>query len=196
MKYFIDFEFLEGNVPCQIKGFNIPKWLIKPNNTIQPISVGICSSDGREYYAISKDFNLKEAWNRYDIKQEWYSINESTQSTRDVKVYWIKENVLKPIWEELHLKDLGISHKVLIDMINRFKDFTIKLIDYQVIYVLDTKIDLSIKCIDKIHRIEKHLTTEFSPELHVSDMLVSISKTMAQQDSSRTKERVKIYYKD
>lgn len=96
----------------------------------------------------------------------------------------------------ISLSNLGISHKVLIDMINRFKDFTVKLIDYQVIYVLDTKIDLSIKCIDKIHRIEKHLTTEFSPELHVSDMLVGISKTTAQQDSSRTKERVKIYYKD
>jgi hypothetical protein len=27
-------------------------------------------------------------------------------------------------------------------------------------------------------------------------MLVGISKTTAQQDSSRTKERVKIYYKD
>ncbi len=98
MKYFIDFEFLEGDVPCRIKGFNIPKWLIKPNNTIQPISVGLVSSDGKEYYAISKDFNLKEAWNRYDIKQEWYSIDESNQSTRDVKIYWIRDNVLLPIY--------------------------------------------------------------------------------------------------
>jgi hypothetical protein len=69
MKYFIDFEFLEGDVPVKIFGLNVPKWLIKPNNTIQPISVGICSSDGREYYAISKDFNLKEAWNKYDLKE-------------------------------------------------------------------------------------------------------------------------------
>ena len=97
MKYFIDFEFLEGNVPCQIKGFNIPKWLIKPNNTIQPISVGICSNDGREYYSISKDFNLKEAWNRYDC-----NINIITKK-EGLKTYWIRDNVLKPIYNELVL---------------------------------------------------------------------------------------------
>ena len=66
MKYFMDFEFLEGYIPVKIFGLNIPKCLIKPNNTIQPISIGLVSSDNREYYAISKDFNLKEAWNRYD----------------------------------------------------------------------------------------------------------------------------------
>lgn len=103
MKYFIDFEFLEGNVPCQIKGFNIPRWLIKPNNTIQPISVGICSSDGREYYAISKDFNFKDAWNRYDLKKSDYHRN-GMEPRKDIKVYWIRDNVLKPIWEELRNK--------------------------------------------------------------------------------------------
>lgn len=110
MKYFIDFEFLEGDVPVKIFGLNVPKWLIKPNNTIQPISVGICSSDGRKYYAISKDFNLKEAWNRYDIKKEWYSIDESNQSTRDIKVYWIRENVLKPIYLELLSEETGLDY--------------------------------------------------------------------------------------
>ena len=37
--------------------------------TIDLISIGIVSSDGSEYYAISKDFNLKEAWNRVDEKE-------------------------------------------------------------------------------------------------------------------------------
>jgi hypothetical protein len=45
MKYFIDTEFKE-----------------KPG-TIQLISIGIVAEDGREYYAISKDFNLREVWN-------------------------------------------------------------------------------------------------------------------------------------
>lgn len=61
MKYFIDTEFIE-----------------KPN-TIELISIGIKCEDGREFYAISKDFNLKKAW----------------------KDDWIKENVLKLIFDEL-----------------------------------------------------------------------------------------------
>ena len=61
---------MEGDVPVKIFGLNIPKWLVKPNSTIQPISVGIVAEDGREYYAISKEFNLKEAWNRYDLVEK------------------------------------------------------------------------------------------------------------------------------
>lgn len=99
MRHFIDFEFLEGDIPVKFLGCNIPKWLIKPNNTIQPISVGLVSSDGREYYAISKDFNLKEAWNRYDLKKEYPDDTEEGAVSR--KVYWIRENVLRPIFEEL-----------------------------------------------------------------------------------------------
>lgn len=76
MKYFIDTEFLEGSQKRPL-GKTLP--------TIDLISIGIVSEDGREYYAISKDFNLKEAWNRYDIKD-------------DKKVYWIRENVLLPIY--------------------------------------------------------------------------------------------------
>lgn len=126
MKYFIDFEFLEGDVPVKIFGLNVPKWLIKPNNTIQPISVGICSSDGREYYAISKDFNLKEAWNKYDLKES---------SVKDLigggvytqKVYWIRENVLKSIFYELINKDINFhnydnlfTYKYFKELINKY----------------------------------------------------------------------------
>ena len=70
MKYFIDTEFIEG------KPTESTSWLILkrrggglmfglPKPTIDLISIGIVCEDGREYYAISKDFNLKEAWNRY-----------------------------------------------------------------------------------------------------------------------------------
>ena len=55
MKYFIDTEFLEGT---QRKGF---MGMGKTKPTIDLISIGIVCEDGREYYAISKDFNLKEA---------------------------------------------------------------------------------------------------------------------------------------
>ena len=98
-RFYIDFEFVEGKIPQQVCGRNIPQWLSKPNNTIQPISVGIVSGDGREYYAIFKEFNLKEAWNRFDIKQSGFT--NSGKDPAYEKVYWIRENVLKPIFDEL-----------------------------------------------------------------------------------------------
>lgn len=124
MKHFIDFEFLEGDVPVKIFGLNIPKWLVKPNSTIQPISVGIVAEDGREYYAISKEFNLKEAWNRYDEKVEIMSgdMRNHYPEGRKYKVYWIRENVLKPIHYELSIKEA--KHKL--DYINWCKLIELK----------------------------------------------------------------------
>lgn len=124
MNHFIDFEFLEGDVPVKILGVNIPKWLIEPNNTIQPISVGIVTEDGRELYLISKEFNLKEAWNRYDVKVEIMSgdMRNRYPEGRKTKVYWIRENVLKPIHYELSIKEA--KHKL--DYINWCKLIELK----------------------------------------------------------------------
>lgn len=90
MKYYLDTEFIEGR---QDKKFLGIKYGQTPF-TIDLISIGIVGEDGREYYAISKDFNLREAWSRYDLKP---CINSGGMK----KVYWIKENVLKPIWLDL-----------------------------------------------------------------------------------------------
>jgi hypothetical protein len=51
-KFFIDFEFIEG--------FHKPLFG-KKRHFIDMISVGILCEDGREYYAISTDFNPKDA---------------------------------------------------------------------------------------------------------------------------------------
>lgn len=63
MKYFIDTEFIEH--------FKKPiKWLPSFGNfnrsfyTIELISIGLVASDGREYYAISNEFNPKDARSR------------------------------------------------------------------------------------------------------------------------------------
>jgi len=57
MKYFIDTEFIEGfNQP---KFFGIP--VGKKRHFIDLISIGIKAEDGREYYAISNEFNSKDA---------------------------------------------------------------------------------------------------------------------------------------
>lgn len=45
MRYFLDTEFIESG----------------PKKPIQLISIGIVSEDGREYYAISSEFNAKDA---------------------------------------------------------------------------------------------------------------------------------------
>jgi hypothetical protein len=95
MKYFLDTEFLEGT---QKEKFSISLFRKNTPNTIDLISIGIVAEDGREYYAISKDFNLKEAWNRFDLKH--YSGDMRNRFPDGCKDYWIRENVLKPIWRE------------------------------------------------------------------------------------------------
>tara|TARA_R110000796_G_scaffold61674_7_gene142656 strand:+ start:10324 stop:11130 length:807 start_codon:yes stop_codon:yes gene_type:complete len=85
MKYFLDTEFIEGTQK---------NWRIKTKKpTIDLISIGIVSEDNREYYAISKDFNLKEAWNRWQQRT-----GQGDRNNHEPKEYWIRENVLKTIF--------------------------------------------------------------------------------------------------
>lgn len=124
MKYFLDTEFLEGNQTKRL--FGIPLNTVIPNcytkPTIDLISIGIKAEDGREYYAISKEFNLKEAWNRFDIKKDF----GKPQNLGDIKVYWIRENVLKPIYDDLERKEVN-NYKGFVDPYYELElDFTYK----------------------------------------------------------------------
>ncbi len=96
MKYFIDTEFLEGS---QKEKFPISLFRKQTPNTIDLISIGIVAEYGREYYAISKDFNLEEAWNRFQMDEEYDGSGKLLQDKK--KVYWLRDNVLKPIWRDL-----------------------------------------------------------------------------------------------
>jgi hypothetical protein len=120
MKYFLDTEFLEGTQNQYLFGIKTP--IVGPN-TIDLISIGIVAEDGREYYAISKDFNLKEAWNRYDIKTITLG---SGKVIPDRKVYWIRENVLKPIFYELIGKDISFHDYDLHFTYKTFKSLILK----------------------------------------------------------------------
>ncbi len=120
MKYFFDTEFLEGP---QKESFPISLFRKNTPPTIDLISIGIVAEDGREYYAISKDFNLKEAWNRYDEVPN----NEKGKELESKKIYWIRDNVLKPIFYELsgkdiHFHDLNTSftYKQMKYLINKY----------------------------------------------------------------------------
>lgn len=101
MKYYLDTEFLEGKQDKRFLGIKIGE--TKP--TIDMISIGIVGEDGREFYAVSKDFNLHEAWNRYDLVQQ--SGDMRNHFPEGKKVYWIRENVLKPIYYEFIGKDIN-----------------------------------------------------------------------------------------
>jgi len=104
MNYYYDCEFLEGKQDKTILGIKYGE--TKP--TIDLISIAFVSEDNRKYYAISKDFNLKEAWNRHDKKVNMDynpSREESHYNPMFIKEYWIRENVLKPIYKELHDKE-------------------------------------------------------------------------------------------
>ena len=119
MKYFIDTEFLEGKQGKRFLGIKYGE--TKP--TIDLISIGIVCEDGREYYVISKDFNLKEAWERYDLELD---IDNGGMK----KVYWIRENVLKFIYYDLCFKDeeplnsknnpLNFSYETLKNLISKY----------------------------------------------------------------------------
>lgn len=85
MKYFLDTEFMEG--------FNKP-FLGKRRHYIDLISIGIVCEDGRTYYALSNEFDLEKSWNKYDIIEANTARNHSLN---EMRVYWLRENVLKPI---------------------------------------------------------------------------------------------------
>lgn len=93
MKYYLDTEFLEGKQDKSFLGIKYGE--TKP--TIDLISIGIVSEDDRKYYAISKDFNIKEAWNRFQVID--------SDCNGEEREYWIRKNVLKPIYKELHDKE-------------------------------------------------------------------------------------------
>ena len=98
MKLFYDTEFIEGTQRKRILGIPYGKTL----PTIELISIGITDDFGLKYYEICKDFNLEEAWNRYDkVEQSPYIATLPEYK----KVYWIRKNVLFPIFQYLSDKE-------------------------------------------------------------------------------------------
>lgn len=117
MKYFIDTEFLERKQDKKFLGFKYGE----TKATIDLISIGMVGEDGREYYAISKEFNLEEAWNRYQL--EIQSGDMRNKFPEGKKVYWLRENVLKPIFYELLGKDIKFHNIDNVFTFNNFKWF-------------------------------------------------------------------------
>lgn len=121
MKYFLDTEFLEGKQDKRFLGIKVGE--TKP--TIDLISIGIVDENGREYYAISKEFNLWEAWNRYDLKIEmvYGDIRNHFPEGIQHKIYWIRENVLYPIFYELFKKHNQMEPDSIYGNLNNFSGY-------------------------------------------------------------------------
>ena len=78
MLYFLDTEFIEHP------------------NTIQLISIGIVSEDGREYYAVSSEFNYDDAdeWVKENVLEQ-IRINSVLLSKEHKKRYFYLTEILR-----------------------------------------------------------------------------------------------------
>lgn len=92
MKYFIDTEFIEG--------FHKPLFG-KCRHFIDLISIGIVCEDGREYYAISNEFNPKDA-------DKWVKENVIAKLEKRYKKHFDERDVFNP---QIHLEDLWKSNE-------------------------------------------------------------------------------------
>ena len=82
MKYFLDFEFIEG--------FHKPLFG-KRRHFIDMISLGIVAEDGREYYALSSEYDYKDAdeWVKENVIHKLYrkQVNGDMRNHMDAETF-------------------------------------------------------------------------------------------------------------
>jgi|688.fasta_scaffold388257_2 hypothetical protein len=149
MNYFLDTEFLEGSQKT---------FFGKTKPTIDLISIGIVSENNREYYAISKDFNLKEAWNRWQQRT-----GEGDRNNIEPRLYWLRDNVLKPIYKELLKKENNSNVKG-----NYMFGFNLPVVKYNFTYKNFKKL------IDKYGKTNKQIAEEV--KVFCTEDILSIEK--------------------
>ena len=111
MKFYYDTEFIEGTQK-KFFGHTPP--------TIDLISIGIVNDEGKRLYLISKDFNFKEAWNRYQTERVGRNLQGNLVFS---KVYWIRENVLFPIFNDLYKMYIPEEYQTKFGNYNNFKGY-------------------------------------------------------------------------
>lgn len=106
MNYYLDQEFHEY--------FKKPiSWLPtigkfnKPYHTIELISLGIVAEDGREYYAVCNEFNVRNAYFKHEVIP---FLTAKNHDVNDKYVYWLRDNVLKPIFFSFYKQNLVNLH--------------------------------------------------------------------------------------
>lgn len=67
--------------------------------TIDLISIAMVDENDKELYLISNEFALGEAWERYQLKKVYGDARN--RYPNGIKEYWIRENVLRPLFNHL-----------------------------------------------------------------------------------------------
>lgn len=112
MNYYLDQEFHEyfkKPIPWlpTVGKFN------KRYHTIELISIGIVAQDGREYYAVCNEFDVKAAYNKSEIEKTRNSGDSRNVSEyRHTKKYWLRDNVLASIFFSYYKPTLIKIHYV------------------------------------------------------------------------------------
>lgn len=103
--YFLDVQFIEGSQKRRVFGINT---MTPP--TIDLISIAVAGPDGSVYYAVSNEFNLREAWDM-SVKRtgELKPVEKNSSGViAEVKEYSIRKTILHKIFEEFS-GDSGIE---------------------------------------------------------------------------------------
>lgn len=81
-------------------------WFGKKEHFIDLISIALVDEQGHTFYAVSKDFDLHRAWNVHDkVLNKSYPLGPEYD-----RVYWVRENVLRPIFKEFYKPNLSNLH--------------------------------------------------------------------------------------
>lgn len=108
MRYFLDQEFFEG--------FHKPLFG-KRRHFIDLISIGLVAEDGREFYALSNEFDLEAVWYQYDEHLP-EAIGDEPQ-----RIYWLRDNVLRAIHTDLCQQQSSFAKTYYYDL---FEPFTLR----------------------------------------------------------------------
>lgn len=119
MKYFLKTNYLEGFKKPPIL---LPKGNNKP--TMELISISLVGEDGREYYEISKEFNIKNAWNKHSIKPT--SSAKKYLGFDTEKVYSFRKEILLPIYWDLMYKENPIRCDEEFGNYNNFEGYILR----------------------------------------------------------------------
>lgn len=113
MKYFLDQEFHERMYK---------PLFCKEHHIIELISIGIVAEDGREYYAVCNEFDLKAAWNKFNWKETGKMDLPGIMRSQE-KEYWLRDNVLKPMVHEWVMSFSGDGRNWVLDRIEGKSDY-------------------------------------------------------------------------
>ena len=92
--------------------------------TIDLISIGMVDEKDNELYLICNEFNLAEAWGRFQMIKASGDLRNKYPD--GLKEYWIRNNVLKPIFHQLVMLDRKGNRKVTLNWDTSNDNFTRK----------------------------------------------------------------------